>query len=92
MRPLIALVALAAAFADSLLGSLVVVPASAQDYPARPLTMVIPFAAGGATDVLGRIMGNRMSELLSQPIVIENVGGAGGLSGTLRVAQSSPDG
>ena len=52
--------------------------ATAQNYPNRPVTMIIPFAAGGPTDVLGRVVGQRMSEILGQQIVIENVGGAGG--------------
>jgi tripartite-type tricarboxylate transporter receptor subunit TctC len=67
-------------------------PAMAQDYPNRPVTMIIPFAAGGPTDVLGRIVGARMGELLGQQVVIENVGGAGGMTGAARVAQSPPDG
>jgi tripartite-type tricarboxylate transporter receptor subunit TctC len=66
--------------------------AAAQDYPTRPITMIIPFAAGGPTDVLGRIVGARMSEVLGQQVVIENVGGAGGMTGSARVAQSRPDG
>jgi tripartite-type tricarboxylate transporter receptor subunit TctC len=67
-------------------------PAAAQNYPDRPITMIIPFAAGGPTDVLGRIVGARMSEVLGQQIVIENVGGAGGMTGAARVAQAPPDG
>jgi tripartite-type tricarboxylate transporter receptor subunit TctC len=67
-------------------------PAVAQDYPNRPITMIIPFAAGGPTDVLGRIVGARMGEVLGQQVVIENVGGAGGMTGSARVAQSAPDG
>jgi tripartite-type tricarboxylate transporter receptor subunit TctC len=66
--------------------------ASAQTYPNRPITMVITFAAGGPTDVLGRLVGQRIGEALGQQIVIENVGGAGGMTGALRVAQSAPDG
>lgn len=66
--------------------------ASAQGYPNRPITMIIPFAAGGPTDVLGRIVGMRMSELLGQQVVIENVGGAGGMTGSKRVADAPPDG
>ena len=66
--------------------------ASAQDYPTRPMTMIIPFAAGGAQDVLGRLMAQRMSEILGQPIVIENVGGAGGVNGSKRVADAQPNG
>src|ERR687889_2417803 len=66
--------------------------ASAQTWPARPITMVIPFAAGGPTDVLGRVMGERMSQILGQQVVIENVGGAGGGTGSQRVARADPDG
>jgi tripartite-type tricarboxylate transporter receptor subunit TctC len=54
--------------------------------------MVIPFAAGGPTDVLGRVVGQRMGELLGQQMVIENVGGAGGMTGSARVANAAPDG
>ena len=70
----------------------VAAPAAAQDFPNRPVTMIIPFAAGGPTDVLGRIVGARMSDVLGQQVVIENVGGAGGMTGAARVAQSAPDG
>jgi len=66
--------------------------ASAQTFPNRPITMIIPFAAGGPTDVLGRLVGQRMGEVLGQQIIIENVGGAGGMTGVLRVAQAAPDG
>jgi tripartite-type tricarboxylate transporter receptor subunit TctC len=66
--------------------------ASAQNYPTRPMTMVIPFAAGGPTDVLGRVVGARMGEILGQQMVIENVGGAGGQTGSKRVADAAPDG
>jgi tripartite-type tricarboxylate transporter receptor subunit TctC len=66
--------------------------AAAQNFPTHPLTMVIPFAAGGPQDVLGRIMGQRMGEILGQTIIIENIGGAGGMTGSQRVAQATPDG
>jgi tripartite-type tricarboxylate transporter receptor subunit TctC len=66
--------------------------ASAQTYPTKPVTMIIPFAAGGPTDVLGRIMAQRMSEILGQQVVVENVGGAGGMTGSKRVADAQPDG
>ena len=66
--------------------------ASAQNFPTRPITMVIPFAAGGPTDVLGRVMAERMSQILGQQVVVENVGGAGGGTGSLRVARATPDG
>ncbi|HSR78722.1 MAG TPA: tripartite tricarboxylate transporter substrate-binding protein [Xanthobacteraceae bacterium] len=64
----------------------------AEDYPARPITMVVPFAAGGPTDVLARVVADRMAQLLGQQIVVENVGGAGGMTGVQRVAQAPPDG
>jgi tripartite-type tricarboxylate transporter receptor subunit TctC len=67
-------------------------PAAAQDFPSRPLTMVIPFAAGGPTDVLGRVVAARMGEILGQQVVVENVGGAGGMTGSKRVATAAPDG
>src|SRR5216684_3243035 len=63
--------------------------ASAQTYPSRPITMIIPFAAGGPTDILGRLVGQRMGEVLGQQVIIENVGGAGGMTGVLRVAQAA---
>lgn len=66
--------------------------ASAQDYPARPVTMIVPFAAGGPTDVVARIVGEYMSRTLGQQVVVENVAGAGGTTGITRGAQSAPDG
>ena len=66
--------------------------AAAQDYPNRPITMVIPFAAGGPTDVLGRVVAARMGEILGQQVVVENIGGAGGQTGAKRVASAAPDG
>ena len=66
--------------------------APAQSYPTKPLTMIIPFAAGGPTDVLGRVIAQRMSEVLGQQVVVENVGGAGGMTGANRVAKAVPDG
>src|SRR5258705_11015965 len=67
-------------------------PAVAQSWPSRPLTMVVPFAAGGGTDVLGRIIGKRLSEVLGQQVIIENVGGAGGVVGSARGVKAPPDG
>src|ERR1700751_5089728 len=67
-------------------------PAWAQAYPTRLMTLVVPFAAGGPQDVLGRIMAQRMSEILHQQIVVENIGGAGGVTGSRRAADSRPDG
>jgi tripartite-type tricarboxylate transporter receptor subunit TctC len=68
------------------------VSAPAQNFPNKPLTMIIPFAAGGPTDVLGRVVGQRMGQILGQSIIIENVGGAGGMTGSKRVADAAPDG
>ena len=66
--------------------------APAQDWPNRPVTMVVPFPAGGAVDAIGRIMATRMSEILGRQVVIENVGGAGGMTGAARVAKAPPNG
>jgi tripartite-type tricarboxylate transporter receptor subunit TctC len=67
--------------------------ALAQDaWPNRPLTMVVPFAAGGPVDVLGRLVGQYLGEALGKPVVIENIAGAGGMSGSQRVMQAAPDG
>jgi tripartite-type tricarboxylate transporter receptor subunit TctC len=66
--------------------------AAAQDWPSRPLTLVVPYAAGGSVDGNGRTMAQRMGEILGQQVVVENVGGAGGMTGSLRVARAAPDG
>jgi tripartite-type tricarboxylate transporter receptor subunit TctC len=66
--------------------------APAQGFPTKPLTMIIPFAAGGPTDVLGRVVAQRMGEILGQQVIVENIGGAGGMTGSKRVADASPDG
>ena len=73
------------------LGS-IAVPAQAQDYPTRSITMIVPFAAGGPTDVIARIVANEMAKTLGQAIIIENVVGAGGTTATTRAAKASPDG
>src|SRR5882672_11746961 len=65
-------------------------PATA--WPERPVTMVVPFAAAGGTDLLGRVVGKRLSEVLGQQVIIENVGGAGGMVGSARVVKAPPDG
>ena len=67
-------------------------PAAAEDYPNRSMVMVIPFAAGGPTDVLGRIVAARMGDILGQQIIVENIGGAGGMTGANRVKVAPPDG
>jgi len=66
--------------------------AMAQDYPSRPVTMVVAAAAGGPIDVFTRIMAERMSPILGQRVVVENVGGGGGTLGGQRVARAEPDG
>ena len=70
----------------------VIVPSHAQTWPIRPITLVVPFAAGGPVDTISRILAARMSETLKQQIVIENIGGAGGMTGSARVARAAPDG
>ena len=66
--------------------------AAAAEYPERPITLVIPFAAGGSTDVVGRIVADRMSQELGQQVIVQNVGGAGGSLGAAQVAKADPDG
>ena len=67
-------------------------PAQAQDWPTRPMTMVVPFAAGGPVDVLGRIIAQHLTEVAGRQVVVENVTGAGGMTGALRVSQGEDDG
>jgi tripartite-type tricarboxylate transporter receptor subunit TctC len=64
----------------------------AQAYPTRPITMIVPFPAGGGTDVIARIVSEHMSRALGQPIIIENIAGAGGTTGSARAARANPDG
>ena len=66
--------------------------ASAQAYPSRPITMIVPFAAGGPTDVAARVVSEHMSHTLGQQVVVENVVGAGGTIGSLRTMRANPDG
>src|SRR5215475_2492533 len=66
--------------------------ARAQTYPSRPITMIVPFAAGGAFDVLGRIVAAQMSEILGQQVIVENATGAAGIIGVKRVVTAVPDG
>jgi tripartite-type tricarboxylate transporter receptor subunit TctC len=77
-----ATVALAAALA----------PAGAQDWPTRPVTMVVPFASGSGSDILARIIGPRLGENLGATVIVDNVGGAGGMIGAARIAKAAPDG
>ena len=66
--------------------------ARAQAYPTRPITMVVPFAAGGAFDVIARVITPRLGEILHQQVIVENVGAAAGIVGTNRAAHAAPDG
>ena len=65
--------------------------AVAQNWPTRQVTLVVPYAAGAASDIVARIIAPRLSELLGQPVIIENVAGAGGVTGSIRVARAAPD-
>jgi tripartite-type tricarboxylate transporter receptor subunit TctC len=67
-------------------------PTQAQQYPQRPISMIVPFAAGGPTDVLARVLGQHMSQTLGQSIIVEDVTGAGGTLGSAKAAKASPDG
>jgi len=71
---------------------LLATPVAAQTYPSRPVAVVVPFPAGGASDVVARIVADHMGKVLGQTLVIENVGGAGGAIGSARVASATPDG
>src|ERR1700730_2071163 len=66
--------------------------AQAEQWPTHPLTMINPFAAGGPNDVVARLFAQRMGEVLGQPIIVENIGGAGGMNGADRVAKAAPNG
>src|SRR5580693_9835035 len=81
--PFIALVLAAFAF---------IVSAQADNYPSRPITLIVPFPPGGSTDVAARIIADRMGSLLGQPVIVENVGGAGGSIAVGRLARATPDG
>src|SRR5258707_1387580 len=78
--------------AGAIVVGLSVGPALSQDWPTRPVTMVVPFAAGGPADTVGRILAPGLSEFLGQQVIVENVSGAGGMTGASRVAKAAPDG
>src|SRR5260221_7743589 len=67
-------------------------PAASQTWPSRPVTIIVPYAAGGSVDVVARVVANKLGERLGQTVVIENVAGAGGVTGTQRAARAEPDG
>src|SRR4051794_8010715 len=67
-------------------------PSLAQDYPARPVTVVVPFAAGGAGDILSRMIGQRLEQKWGRPFITENKPGAGGVIGAVSTARAAPDG
>src|SRR5258706_12873336 len=66
--------------------------ADAQDYPNRPITMIVPFAAGGPADLFGRVLAPGRSDILGQQVIVENVGGSGGTTGGARGPNPAPDG
>jgi tripartite-type tricarboxylate transporter receptor subunit TctC len=70
----------------------VAIPAAAQDFPSRPITLIVPYAAGGGNDVMARVAAEKMSKTLGQQVVVENRGGAGGSIATRQIAKSAPDG
>lgn len=77
----------------AVLAAIAVLPAQAQDkYPSKPINMLVPFAAGGSSDVIARLVGDEMSRILGQRIVMENMGGAGGATALTRAARAEPDG
>jgi tripartite-type tricarboxylate transporter receptor subunit TctC len=83
------------AFITLLGGAVMILPATAaaaESFPTRPIRLVVPYPAGGGTDIVGRILGQKLHESLGQPIVIDNRGGAGGTIGTALAAKSAPDG
>jgi tripartite-type tricarboxylate transporter receptor subunit TctC len=71
---------------------LIALSALAQDYPSKPIKIIVPFPAGGTSDVMGRMMAEELGKVLKQPVIVDNVGGAGGVIGTEKGAKSAPDG
>jgi tripartite-type tricarboxylate transporter receptor subunit TctC len=73
-------------------GFAIAIPAASQSWPSRPLTMVVPYATGGSTDLVARLIAPGLSAALGQPVLIENMAGVGGIAGVARVAKAAPDG
>src|SRR3954454_16912809 len=92
MRKLIALRSDVVAAALLAVLALAAVPVRAQDYPNRPITLIVPFPPGGSTTIVGRLIADKRSEVLRQSIVVDNRGGAGGTIGSRTVAKSAADG
>src|SRR3954466_11554509 len=85
-RGALSVIGLAAAFAAAM------APVAAQEWPARDVTLVVPFAAGGDDDSVARMLAPRLAQFLGQPVNVENVPGSGGMTGATRVAKAAPDG
>ena len=80
-------------FALAFLAAMILAPAAlAQNFPTRPMTIVVPFGVGSALDLIARILGPRLAEVLGQPVLVENISGGGGMTAAARVANSAPDG
>lgn len=75
-----------------LLATLVAVPAFAQDYPSRPIKIIVPYPPGGTTDILSRIIGDKLSQSLKQPVIVDNRPGGNSIIATSAVAKAAPDG
>src|SRR5436190_7253420 len=81
-----------ALIAVALWSALAASPGGAEDYPSRPITLIVPFPPGGSTTIVGRIIAEKMGDVLGQQIIVDNRGGAAGTIGTRQAAQSAPDG
>ncbi|HUQ28389.1 MAG TPA: tripartite tricarboxylate transporter substrate-binding protein, partial [Usitatibacter sp.] len=79
-------------FAAALAAFVLSLPAFAQEWPSRTITVIVPFAAGGPTDTVARLIGQSMTKTLGQTVIVENAGGAGGTIGVEKVAKAKPDG